>query len=234
MVEEEISNEELNGKKDIVANDSDKSLDEEKSNRETSKINEKNTKSKPAITKPEEKKKKEKAKVEIEREYIVPLRRGFLNVPHYRRAKKAVRVLKEFMVRHMNIRDGDRRKVKVNIHLNNEIWFRGIRNPLNKIKVIAKKIDGIVYVELAEIPNVIKFKIAREEKAKIKREKGNVKVTEKKKNTADNKVKKEEKEKEKAGAVISEKIAKDKKLSSKHTTEGKHEAKSTPVRKVLK
>jgi ribosomal protein L31E len=205
--------------------------------KEVEKVETKKTESKPAKDKKEDKKEN---KVELEREYIVPMRKGFMNVPHYRRAKKAVKTLKEFMVKHMNIRDGDTRKVKVNIHLNNEIWFRGIRNPLHKIKVIAKKIDGIVYVEMKDIPEVIKFKIAREAKAAaaaMAGEKGVQKV-EKKVEADANKDgvddKKEEAEDKKAGTEKKEKAAKVETKKVKHTIQGKHAQKTAPVRKVLK
>jgi len=195
----------------------------------------------PAVTKVKKKGKKTESKVKLEREYVVPLRKGFLNVPHYRRAKKAVKTLKEFMVRHMNIRDGDTRKVKVNIHLNNEIWFRGIKKPLAKIKVRAKKVAGIVYVELAEVPKVVKFKIAREEKAKAASvmDKKGVKKVEKEKVEADKDKdgvddKKEEDERKKAGAEKAASAAKEKSKSLKHTAQGKHAQKTMPVRKVLK
>ena len=185
--------------------------------------------SKSAIEKAEKKAKQIEGKVELEREYIVPLRKGFLNVPQYRRAKKAVRVLKEFVVRHMNIRDGDRRKVKVNIHLNNEIWFRGIKNPLHKIKIKAKKIDGIVYVELADPADYVKFKIAREEKAKAASEVGKKAVKPAKKEKTDVDKDKdgvvdvvEEKEDVKAEAEADAKFAKGKVKAGKHTAEGKH------------
>jgi len=131
------------------------------------------TESKPAVAKAGKVKKEKKVDaVELEREYIVPMRKGFMNVPHYRRAKKAVKTLKEFMVRHMNVRDGDTRKIKVDINLNNEIWFRGIKNPLHKIKVNAKKVDGLVYVTLADPAEYVKFAMARQEKRKAIQEKG--------------------------------------------------------------
>ncbi len=198
-------------------------------------------KSEPAVEKVSKKGKKSEPKIELEREYIVPLKRGVLNVPHYRRAKKAIRVLKEFIVRHMGVRDRDLKKVKVDINLNNEIWFRGIKKPMNKIKIKAKKIDGIVYVELAEIPVVVGYKIAREEKKSAAAE--NVKVknpkkvkeeveADKNKDGVDDKT--EEKEDAKAGA---EKAAKSEKAAvkvKKHTAQGKHAQKTMPVRKVLK
>jgi len=202
---------------------------------------EKKVESKPAVAKTPKKEKKVEAKVELEREYIVPLKKGVLNVPHYRRAKKAVRVLKEFMVRHMGIRDRDLNKVKVDINLNNEIWFRGIKKPMNKIKVKAKKIDGIVYVELAEIPEVVGFKIAREAKKKAEVEKTKAKAPKKaeeekvidadKDGVAD---KTKEKEDVKAGTEADAKIEKSMAKATQHTAEGKHMKKTMPVRKSLK
>lgn len=186
-------------------------------------------KSKPAVEKSSKKaEKKVEGLPELEREYIVPMRKGFMNVPHYRRAKKAVKTLKEFMVKHMNVRDNDTRKIKVDINLNNEIWFRGIKNPLHKIKVKAKKVDGLVYVTLADPADYVKFKMARDERKKLAQ-------------TAPEKVsKKEKKEKvvdaDKDGVVDAveekedvkaeaEKDARNAKIDAKaeqHTATGKH------------
>lgn len=185
-------------------------------------------------------KKEKNFEVELEREYIVPLKKYTLKVPQYKRAKKAIRVLKEFVVKHMKVRDRDLRKVKIDIHLNNEIWFRGIKKPVNKIKVKAKKIDEIVYVELVDVPEVVKFKIAREEKKKAAI--SNVKKSKKevKKKVSDDKTgdgvsdKKEDKEDKKSGT---EKAVKDMKMDAskvKHTSKGSHSQKTMPVRKVLK
>ncbi|MBT7102611.1 50S ribosomal protein L31e [archaeon] len=192
-----------------------------------------------------DKKKSEKKdkgeKVELEREYVVPLKRGVLKAPQYRRAKKAVKVLKEFMVRHMNVRDSDLRKVKIDMHLNNELWFRGIKKPANKIKVKAKKIDGIVYVELAEVPEVVKFAMAREKKAAeaatAVKTKAPKKVKEDKDDDKDKdgvSDKKEEAEDKKSGAEKAAKTNKAVSKEMKHTAQGKHANKSMPVRKVLK
>lgn len=197
--------------------------------------------SKPAVEKKSKSKKVDKKEVvELEREYIVPLKRGVLNVPHYRRAKKAVRVLKEFMVQHMKVRDRDLNKVKIDMYLNNELWFRGIKKPANKIKVKAKKIDGIVYVELAEIPEAVGYKMAWAEKRKAqnvasktkapKQEK--VEEEDKDKDGVNDKV--EEKEDAKAGAEKAAKVQKTEVKTQKHTAQGKHAQKTMPVRKVLK
>ena len=207
--------------------------------KKTEDVKEEKTESKSAVAKVKKDKKVE-SKVELEREYVVPLRKGFMNVPHYRRAKKAVKTLKEFMVKHMNVRDGDTRNVKVDINLNNEIWFRGIKKPLHKIKVTAKKVGGIVYVELADIPEVVKFKIAREAReaaAAMKGEK-DVKKEEKPEEKDANKDgvddKKEEAEDKKAGTEKKEKAAKIETKTEKHTAQGKHAQKTAPVRKILK
>ena len=153
-------------------------------------------------------KKETEPKIILEREYIVPLRRGWLKVPKYKRANKAVKTLKEFIVRHMKIYDRDLRKVKIDEILNNEIRFRGMNKPLRKIKVIAKKYDnGIVKVELINVPNHVKFARLREEKKLAKLEK-KTKSEEKKEEKAEEIKPKEKKKKQK-------KLRKKKKLQKK-------------------
>src|SRR3989344_5150740 len=93
---------------------------------------------------------------QIEREYIIPLRKEWSKVPRYKRAAKSVKAVKKFIVRHMKVPERDTKKVKLDVYLNNELWFRGTRNAYNKIKVKARKDGEIVNVELAEIPEVIR------------------------------------------------------------------------------
>lgn len=107
-------------------------------------------------------------KKNIEREYVIPLRKQINKVPRYKRANKAVRAIKEFLVRHMKIYDKDLSKVKVDRYLNEMVWFRGIKKPPMKIKVKAVKDGDIVRVESSELPNKLKFKKLREEKAEKK------------------------------------------------------------------
>ncbi len=114
---------------------------------------------------------KTEGKIELEREYIIPLRKQFLKVQRYRRAKKAVKAIKQFLAKHMHVEDRDIRKVKVDIYLNNEVWYRGIKNPPTRIKVKATKKDGIVYAELVDIPDVVKWKMQREKKSSEKAKK---------------------------------------------------------------
>lgn len=107
-------------------------------------------------------------KEKLEREYVIPLRNKWKRVPRYKRANKAVKAIKEFLAKHMKIRDRDLKKIKIDRYLNEEIWFRGIRKPPSKIKVKAVKEDDVVKAELYELPEKLKFKKAREEKREAK------------------------------------------------------------------
>ncbi len=80
----------------------------------------------------------------LERTYTIPLRKGWLKAPRYRRAKKAVNTVKEFLVRHMKSED-----VRLGTHLNLEIWKHGMQNPPSRVKVNVSKNDkGVVRAEL--------------------------------------------------------------------------------------
>ena len=100
----------------------------------------------------------------IEREYIIPLRHRWKIVPRYQRTNKAVKTVKEFVARHMKIRDRDLSKIRVDRYLNETLWHRGIKNPPAKIKVLAIKEGDIVRVKAVDMPSNIKFKKLREEK----------------------------------------------------------------------
>jgi large subunit ribosomal protein L31e len=108
----------------------------------------------------------------MEREYIIPLRKKSMIVPRYKKTNKAVKVVKEFLARHMKIRDRDLRKIKIDKYLNEALWAQGIRHPPHKIKVKAVKEPDkdIVRVELAEMPEKLKFKKKKRE-AEIKQAK---------------------------------------------------------------
>jgi ribosomal protein L31E len=137
-------------------------------------------------------------KIILEREYIVPLRRAWIKVPYYRRTKRALRELKEFIAKHMKVPNRDIKKVKIDKWLNIELWKRGIRKPHSKIKVKAKKLENNnVLVELSEIPEVIKWQIQKEAKSKEESDKIKKEKEEKKKQQ-------EEKAKKEAEAKIKE------------------------------
>ena len=94
------------------------------------------------------KKEKKVSKVVLERTYVVPLRKEWLKAPKYRRSKKAVTALKEFILKHMK---GE--EIKIGYHLNKEMWKHGIKNPPHKLKVNAKKDEkNVVKVELFGAP----------------------------------------------------------------------------------
>lgn len=166
--------------------------------------------------------KKTETKTEkIEREYIIPLRSEWRKVPRYKRAAKAIKGIKVFLVQHMKIRDRDLDKIKIDKYLNEEVWHRGIRRPPARIKVKAVKEGDIVRVELFEMPEVLKFKKSREEKIV---QKGTENKKEKKPEKEDKQAEQEdaekkEEEKEDKQAVI-ESGEKMEKMAAKKT---KHE-----------
>ncbi|MFA7707529.1 MAG: hypothetical protein WCX73_01135 [Candidatus Pacearchaeota archaeon] len=171
-------------------------------------------------------KKETEPKVMLEREYIVPLRKGWLKVPKYKRANKALKTLKEFMVRHMGVYDRDLRKIKVSELINNAIRARGMYNPLAKIKVKAKKYDnGIVRVELVDIPTYVKFAQLRKEKILSNISK-KAKPEEKKEEATPAEIEKKEEAKEKEEASKEEGLAK----AKMQAKEMKHVAKDKGIR----
>jgi len=106
----------------------------------------------------EKKKKKEDAKIVLERTYNIPLRKEWLKAPKYKRTKKAITAIKEFLIKHMKGNE-----VKVGKHLNTEMWKHGIKNPPHHIKVEAKKDEeGVISVEIIGAPTEEK----KEEKKK--------------------------------------------------------------------
>lgn len=120
---------------------------------------------------------KKDKKIVLEREYVIPLRKEWLKVPVYKRAKKAIKAIKEFSTRHMKLYDNDLKKVKVGRWLNEEIWKDGIKSPASKIAVKAIKYDsGEVFVELATLSEKAK---RLEEMEKKKEEVKNKKEAEK-------------------------------------------------------
>ena len=106
---------------------------------------------------------------EFEREYTIPLRKEWGKVPRYKRAKKAGKAVKEFLARHMKVYDRDLDKIKIDRYVNEELWFRGIKKPPVRIKVkVRKDSKGIVHVELADMPEKLKYKKAKEERREKK------------------------------------------------------------------
>lgn len=109
----------------------------------------------------EVKKEIEKVGEEIaeERFYTVPLGRAWLMPPN-KRAPKAMRILKEFVKRHMKLKSiegeeedkgEEQKKLFIDNKVNEKIWSSGIEKPPRKIRIRAvKDKDGNVRVYLAE------------------------------------------------------------------------------------
>ena len=169
--------------------------------------------------------KKHEIKAELEREYVIPLRREWRKVANYRRAGRAAKAIKKFIARHMKVPDRDVEKVKLDIYLNQELWFKGRRKPPAKIKVKARKEGDIVKVELAEMHQAVKFAKAKHEKrhlaAKVPERPKDISA-EKKEEQSEEK-KKEESEKEKAVAESRAKDAKQQAKAQKHLSKVKGE-----------
>lgn len=87
---------------------------------------------------------------ELKREYIIPLRRKTKLAPNWRRSKKAMSVLIEFVKKHMKTDE-----VVICNELNEKIWENGIKNPPGKVSVVALKtnINGVTrtLVNLVEV-----------------------------------------------------------------------------------
>jgi len=84
---------------------------------------------------------------ETARIITVPLKAA-KNAPRTRRAKRAVKEVREFMARHMKSTED---KVWIDLAVNEKIWERGIQNPPSKITLKAVKFDdGLVEVPLPD------------------------------------------------------------------------------------
>lgn len=105
---------------------------------------------------------------ELKREYVVPLRRKTKLAPKWRRSKKAVSVLKDFIRKHMKTDN-----IVICPELNEKIWEKGIKNPPGKVSVIAYKFDfqkeEKTLVNLLDIgveKYVEKYKVSEEKEVK--------------------------------------------------------------------
>lgn len=177
-----------------------------------------------------------------EREYIINLRREILKVPRHKRTPKAIKAIKQFVAKHMRIPDRDLKKVKIDKYLNQEMWFRGIKNPITKVKVKVKRDGDLVKVELVDLPEKVKFELAREKKKidaatkvkKAKEKKVEEKKAEEKPKETEEKEKAEEKEKSESVKETKEKQAEASAKQAKHTQQLPKQPKTQPQRKALK
>jgi large subunit ribosomal protein L31e len=89
---------------------------------------------------------KPEEEIQEERFYNIPLAREYQKSPAWMAAHRAVKVVQQFLTRHMKP-EGD---VFISQELNERIWERGINHPPRKIRVrCTKSVDGIVRAYLA-------------------------------------------------------------------------------------
>ena len=168
----------------------------------------------------------------MEREYIIPLRRAWRNVPQYERTGKAIKAIKIFVAKHMKVIDRDTDFVKLDVYFNNEIWFRGRANPPAKIKVKVKKDGELVHVSFAETPKYVENLKKSHAKFHKVADKPTESKEEKKEDSRTEEQKVEEKEKEKSVAEAGMKEAKLQAKADKHIT--KVDKQQHPQRMALK
>ncbi len=136
---------------------------------------------------------------DLERKYIIPLRREFLKVQKYRRTQRAVNAVRKFVQKHMKSDN-----VKILRELNEVLNEHGRKNPPHKIEVKVKKVESkeesYVLVNLVNAPLELKKKEVKKETL-VDRMKGAVTgKKEEKKETAEEK--KEEAFKEEKKEVL--------------------------------
>jgi len=92
-----------------------------------------------------EEEKAEEVEFVEERVYTVPLKKAW-RTPRPLRTPRAIRVLKEFVIRHMKAEE-----VKLSQEVNNFIWSRGIEKPPRRIRIrVGKDKDNVAWVYLAK------------------------------------------------------------------------------------
>lgn len=137
--------------------------------------------------------------MEEERLHTINLRKEFNKVASYKRSKKAIIALKEYISQHMKV---PIKGIKIGKELNLKIWEHGRKNPPAKIKVKSMVKDSKAYVEL---PGV-KF-----EEAPVKEEKKTETIKEK----LTQKLETKEKPKEDLKALEKEEIKEEKREHKK-------------------
>ena len=142
-----------------------------------------------------------------EKIYTVPLRKEFLKVAKYNRSKKAMKALKEFLLRHL------KEEVKVGKYLNEELTKRR-RNPPGKIKIRVEGEKGKYKAELVNAPKEKKEETPKKKKLLERLTKKDEKKPEKE----------EEKKKEETKEAIKEPLLKKdvREKKEEKIVEGKH------------
>ena len=157
----------------------------------------------------------------MERIYIIPLRREFQKVPNYKRASKARRAVREFLIKHMKAKE-----VKIGKYLNEEIWKNGPKNPPHKVNVKAIKEEDIVRAELVGAPVEApepekKKKGSKKEKSKLEEKVEEIKAEPKKEEKTPTAKELKEKKETKKKTEKTTKVPKAAELKEKKTSKKK-------------
>jgi large subunit ribosomal protein L31e len=90
--------------------------------------------------------KEEEEEIIDERIYTVPLRKAYWTGSRLKRANRSVRILREFVQRHMKPEE-----LLIQPEVNEQIWSRGMQKPPRRVRIRAtKNADNLVRVYLAE------------------------------------------------------------------------------------
>lgn len=169
---------------------------------------------------------------ELERVYNIPLRKGYRKAPKYMRANKAIRVVREFLERHMKSKN-----VKLGPFLNSEILKNGRKNVVHHIEVKTVKEKDIVKAELASAKDLsfLEFEKKEERKGLLSRlgKKKEESISSKETATKEEKLeeKKEELEKEKIEVETSKKKVEE---LQKEVMKGKLKGKAMEEKEAVK
>ncbi len=100
-------------------------------------------------------KKEDEEDIVEERFYTIPLRKAWIS-PRKKRAPRAGRIVKSFVLKHMKVRteaegEEEAERLVIDNEVNEKLWSRGIEKPPRKIRVrVVKDKEGVVTVLLAE------------------------------------------------------------------------------------
>ena len=159
-ITEKIENEELETEETEEELESDLSEENEELEDEEDKLDEEDENEEPFIEAKERVSKKEKEADEEdiveERFYTIPLRKVWI-APRKKRAPKAARIVKSFVLKHMKVQldpedeEEEPERLVIDNEVNEKLWSRGIEKPPRKIRVrVVKDKEGVVTVLLAE------------------------------------------------------------------------------------
>ena len=101
-----------------------------------------------------------------EKTYTIPLRSRWLRAAKYRRSKRAIGALREYLQKHL------KQEVRIGKYLNHSIWTQGHKRPPGKVKVRIEedeKDKTLLTAELFDAPRT-KKEDKKESKKEVKKE----------------------------------------------------------------